>query len=218
MMSRFQFAGLIRLVKHPPKLPPCLSYRFLSSSSANKPTNDSEKASPAQLAHLEDKLVHHLPYIFNHPHLFDLYSKDIIFIDNIRKIKTQGLSQYALQVYLFKIYHNVRYMSAKLELLNLVKHPEESYIKIRWRIVTKPGLTRSVFSMFKNLQLINKLEKWNDGISTMHVNNKGKIYCHVCDKIDVDDADDMNLKAKQTLKNPLVNRGLNVHIKKSIVN
>lgn len=164
---------------------------------------NNSKASPEQLTLVANQLVHHLPRFFSQPHPFDLYTKDIVFIDNIRSMRIQGASQYALQIALIKLYHNIRYTSVKAELLNLVKYPEESCIKIRWRIITKPGIIQFILFFYK----FHSIEKWKDGISTMHVNKEGKIYCHVCDNIDVETDD---IKIKKVVKNPLVDRGLNV--------
>lgn len=155
--------------------------RLLSSAidAANK-----TKASPEQLALMEKKLVEHLPDFFKGHHMFSLYTKDVMLVDNIRNLKTQGLSSYATQVALIKIYYHMRYSSKKLELLNLVKNPEESYIRVRWRIVTTPGQLGTL--LYVGAFKLKAGEKWKDGISTFHVNQNGLIYCHVCDNIDVD--------------------------------
>lgn len=188
MLLRFQLIGFIKLVKHPPNIyashliSPC---RFLSSSTNNTNNNVSNKASPAQLVQLEEILLRQLPYVFNRPHTFDIYTKDLVFVDNIRNIKTRGIVSYALQINLIKFYYSLRYSSVKLELLNLVKHPDESYIRIRWRIVKKPGIILSYLFVWKIAKSFSKLERWKDGISTLHINNQGKIYCHICDNIDV---------------------------------
>lgn len=161
------------------------------------------KASPEQLAQVSNQLVISLPRFFSHPHPFNLYTKDIVFIDNIRSIRVQGLTPYAIKISLIKAYYALRYTSAKVELLNLVKQPEESCIKIRWRVITKPGLLQFILFFYK----FHSTEKWKDGISTMHVNKEGKIYCHVCDNIDLETND---VEMKKTIKNPLVDRGLSV--------
>lgn len=163
------------------------------------------KASLEQLITLEGKLAAELPKFFTKPHNFSLYTRNVVFIDNTRNIKTEGINLYFLQLQLIKMYHNVRYSSLKVELLNLVKNPEESYLRIRWRIITRPGLLKTALLIFK----AKVGEEWRDGISTMHVDKDGKIYCHVCDNIDVD-TDDRSAKEKSSVKNPLVNRGLSV--------
>uniref|UniRef100_A0A6G1SM52 Uncharacterized protein C6orf136 n=1 Tax=Aceria tosichella TaxID=561515 RepID=A0A6G1SM52_9ACAR len=161
------------------------------------------KASMEQLTRIADAMTHHLPKFFSTPHPFDMYSKDIVFIDNIRSKRVQGLGQYALLVSYTKLYFTLRYSSTKLELLNLVKNPEESSVKVRWRFVSKPGLIRFILAPFK----FHSDEIWTDGISSFYVNTEGKIYCHVCDNIDVEE-DAGNVK--KVVKNPLVSRGINV--------
>lgn len=156
--------------------------------------NGDTKASLDQLVKLEAILANHLPRFFIEPHPLKIYTQDVLLIDNIRGRRVQGLTKYGLHISLVKFYSLLRYNSVKLELLNLVKHPEESCIKIRWRVVTKPGLIRylTLFGGFKSLG------DWRDGISTMHVNKDGKIHCHVCDNIELDETG----KEKQSIKNP----------------
>lgn len=192
--------------------PPHLVNSTLSSDtlSQNNTDDNNNKASPAQLAELADQLVLHLPKVFAASHPLSLYTRDVILIDNIRGVRTQGISQYHMQLSLFRIYHYLRYTGTSVELLNLVKNQEESCIKIRWRIITKPGLFQSILFFWK----LNQMKDWKDGISTMHVNQNGKIFCHVCDKIDVETDD---TKQKKAIKNPLINRGLNVNIKRTNV-
>lgn len=161
------------------------------------------KASPEQLAQVADKLSDGLVRFFVAPHPYYLYTKDVAFIDNIRNVKTQGITQYALQLTLVRYYYAIRYAQRKMQLLSLVKVPEESCIKIRWRITMRPGLSRLLAAVSK----YHELENWRDGISTMHVNKDGLIYCHVCDNIDVDISEG---KIKKTIKNSLVDRGLSV--------
>lgn len=165
--------------------------------------NNQGKASSEQLALLADKLVYHLPRFFTSPHPFNLYTKDVIFIDNVRYIRIEGLSKYAFRLALIKIYYALSYTSVKVELLNLVKHPEESCIKIRWRAITRPGHLWFILNFYK----YHSHKEWKDGISTMHVNKDGRIYCHICDNIDVE-TDDTEIK--KTIKSPLVSKGLNV--------
>lgn len=154
------------------------------------------------MALLEKKLVQQIPRFFIDSHLFSMYTQDVIFIDNIRGFRIQGLAMYAAQVALIRASYFIRYSSSKVELLNLVKNPEESYIRIRWRIVTTPGLIGSLIYVGKFK--LRAGEKWKDGISTLQVNKDGLIYCHVCDNIDMETNDTNGTnKQKQSVKNPL---------------
>lgn len=62
--------------------------------------------------------------------------------------------------------------------------------------------------MIFNFWKIKSIDEWKDGISTMYVNKDGKIYCHVCDNIDVDTDDLDNKQKNPSLKSRLVERGL----------
>jgi hypothetical protein len=161
------------------------------------------KASLEQLTRVADIMTGHLPKFLTTPHPFQIYSKDIVFIDNIRSKRVQGLGQYALQVGITKLYFTIRYSSTRMELLNLVKDPEESCVKIRWRFVSKPGLIRFILFPFR----FHSDEIWTDGISSFYVNTEGKIYCHVCDNIDHEE-DTRNVE--KVVKNPLVSKGVHV--------
>lgn len=158
------------------------------------------KASPEQLHKLEQAVVSYVPKFFQvifHP--YEYYTQDVTFINNMRGTKTQGLKQYATQLSLIKLNYLIRYSSNKVELLNLVKSPEESYIKFRWRIISKPGFTRFFLTFWK----YHSTDIWTDGISTIHVNNQGKIHCHVCDNIDIDVLDVKEKQRPSVLQTPL---------------
>lgn len=174
------------------------------SSLASKQVQD--KATPQQLTTLENKFVTHLPCFFSHPHPLESYTPDIKFINNIRGTQTHSLAAYALQVNLFKVSCFLRYTAVRVELLNIVKNPEESFIRLRWRIVSKPGFVYLMLFFWR----YPEKEIWRDGISTLHVNNEGKIYCHVCDNIDVGTDDTSKTEQKRGLKTSLVDRGLTV--------
>ena len=162
------------------------------------------KASLEQMTQVADALTHHMPKFFVETHKFELYTNDIIFINNIRSRRVQGMSRYVFEINFVKLYFGLRYSATKLELLNLVKNPEEACVKVRWRFVSKPGLFRAALAPFKFISN----ETWTDGISSFYVNADGKIYCHVCDSIDVEE--DSRGKVKKVVRNPLVDGGINV--------
>lgn len=203
----------IRLINHKPAVRP-LASRTLTVTASTKndikkvgdTLDNSDKASPEQLADIEQKLLQIIPKFFTVPHNYSIYTKDIKFIDNINNFKYIGISAYALRLTLVRIYFFINYTSSRVELLNLVKNPEESYIRIRWRIVSKPGLIKFALFFWK----FRSTEIWKDGLSTMHVNSKGLIYCHVCDIIDEIKESDPKEKIGKSIKNPLVRGGLNV--------
>lgn len=146
--------------------------RGLTSDAASHAT---KKANQSQLYNIEQALLTHVPKFFTYSHPFGYYHNDIVFIDNIRGVKLQGLSRYALRISLVKYFFIVRYSQNRMELLNLVKNSEESFIKVRWRIKSKPVLKTYLGK-----------EIWTDGISTFHVDNNGKICSHICDNVQTD--------------------------------
>ena len=172
------------------------------SNANSNPLRKDDMASPEKLNELHKIIVYYAPRFFSSTHPFQLCTKDVVFIDNIRSVRIQGVQQYALQMALIRSYYNIKYSSNKLELLNLVTLPEESSIKIRWRIVSRPGLLYFMRYFYK----FHSSEIWNDGLSTLHVNKEGKIYCHICDIIDVE----QDVVNKKIIKNSLVNKGLSV--------
>lgn len=139
---------------------------------------DANKASPEQLGAVEASALKQVPDFFKRPHKLDSYTNDIKFIDNIRGIKTVGTFKYALQLSFIRLYYSMKYSAARAEILNLVKNNEESYVRIRWRLIGKPGLIRIVILKFG--------ENWKDGISTLYVNKEGKVHTHICDNIETD--------------------------------
>lgn len=159
-----------------------ITVRCLTSDNSGKTTDDG-KANQAQLYNIELALQEHVPKFFSYSHPYGYYSSDMVFNDNIRGVKLQGLTKYATRINLIKIYFTLRYSSNRMELLNLVKNPEESFIKVRWRIKSKP-----VFKTYLGKEI------WNDGISTFHVNSNGKICSHICDNVQTDTKESLVFK------------------------
>lgn len=183
-----------------------------SSNRNNSNSNDDElqikkldkdqRATMEQLTELEARVQEEGRNFFQKTLNSSYYTKDLLFINNIRNIRTTNLAQYVMQINLVKAYYAINYTTTRCELLNLVKNPEESYIRIRWRFISRPGLFRIVLTFWKFIEH----EKWTDGISTLYVNRDGKVYCHVCDTIDVDLNDLGHLKRKKSLKERLMDR------------
>ena len=129
-----------------------------------------------------------MPQFFQKPHEFRLYNRNIIFEDNIRNVRTEGINGYAWQIAKIKMGAHLKYGKVAFNVLKLTKHVEDSTIKIRWRIVSYPG-NRIVlaFWKFKLWNAKESLEKykdeWIDGFSILYVGGDGLIYRHVCDKV-----------------------------------
>ncbi|KAH9511232.1 hypothetical protein DERF_009704 [Dermatophagoides farinae] len=159
-----------------------------NSPSKNDSNIDPTKATEEQLLLLSGRLSDHLPQFFQKPHEFRLYNRNIIFEDNIRNVRTEGINGYAWQIAKIKMGAHLKYGKVAFNVLKLTKHVEDSTIKIRWRIVSYPG-NRIVlaFWKFKLWNAKESLEKykdeWIDGFSILYVGGDGLIYRHVCDKV-----------------------------------
>ncbi|GJQ73038.1 hypothetical protein Trydic_g1671 [Trypoxylus dichotomus] len=84
------------------------------------------------------------------------------------------------------IYHVLSETLPKL-FIQITQNPEDSSVKVRWRIRGISGI--KVMVMFWKYRLWNlkdffdRTESWFDGFSTFYVNGEGKIYKHVADKM-----------------------------------
>jgi len=162
------------------------------------------RASPEQLTTIANVASQHMKIFFKSSIPYERFlTRDVVFLNNINSIRTRGLSRYILYMFIFRVYYSIRYSPPNIEVLSLVKIPEESCIRIRWRIKCYPGYRR----VFTAAWTLRYPRRWLDGISTLHVNKDGLVYCHVCDNIDVD-LDEA--KMEKTIKKTLVNRGIDV--------
>lgn len=57
----------------------------------------------------------------------------------------RGLHHYVRQIALLRTVGHLRYAYVKLEVLKITKHPEDSSVKVRWRIRGLSGLKVMVF-------------------------------------------------------------------------
>lgn len=157
------------------------------------------KASLEQLLKVENNLLDHVENIFNKPD-YRLYTSDLQFIDNIRGIQTQNINSYILQLYKVRLSLNFKYSKFQVRVLNKASEPHDSFVRVRWRIVARPGLLGAFVKAFT---LTNK-EIWIDGVSTFMVNSNGLIYRHICDNISSQYED----IGEKDMKNTLISRGI----------
>ncbi len=68
-------------------------------------------------------------------------------------MKTHGINAYIRNLSLVKFMGHLKYSHVKLTVLKITQHPEDSTVRVRWRIVGVPGL-RVIF-MFWNYKLFN---------------------------------------------------------------
>ncbi|XP_053988245.1 uncharacterized protein LOC128881327 [Hylaeus volcanicus] len=152
----------------------------------NQPSED-RKPSEEQLQYAFDTLSKDLPMLFVKTMDYTLYTNDIIFINNIKGTTTTGLVNYIKQIAMVKIVGHIKFAFVKLEIIKITMHPEDNSIKVRWRIIGVSGthifLTFWKLKIWKIKSYLKDRQSWYDGFSTFYVNNDGKIFKHVVDKM-----------------------------------
>ncbi|XP_076628082.1 uncharacterized protein LOC143345133 [Colletes latitarsis] len=183
-----------------------------NEQSVNKKASpEDHKPSEAQLQHVFDTLSKELPSLFIKTMDYGMYTQDVVFINNIRGTSTTGIVNYIKQIAFLKIVGHIKFAYVKFDILKITMHPEDSSIKVRWRII---GITGThIFLQFWRLKIwkmkqhIRDQQSWYDGFSTFYVNNDGKIFKHVVDKMmpDQDGYTKTSIEAKLALFSSLLN-------------
>ncbi|XP_076654397.1 uncharacterized protein LOC143359910 [Halictus rubicundus] len=169
----------------------------------DKQPSDDRKPTETQLKNIFNTLREDLPDVFARTINYTIYTEDMIFINNFKGTVITGIHNYLKQVLWLRLLGHLKFAYVKLEILKITMHPEDSSIKVRWRIVGISG-TRVflTFWMIKAWDIKNHTkhssEGWYDGFSTFYVNNNGKVFKHVADKMMPDQS---NLMEK--LKTPV---------------
>ncbi|XP_029675218.1 uncharacterized protein LOC115242819 isoform X1 [Formica exsecta] len=161
----------------------------LKTSPQLPPLQDNkDKPSQEQLQCIVDSLSQDLPNLFVKPQNYTIYTKDLIFINNIRGVTTRGVVNYAKQLILLRVIGHVKFAHVKLQVLKITMHSDDGTVKIRWRIRGVTGW--KVFTMFWKYKfwkiqdaIDTNHEIWYDGFSTFYINGNGKVYKHVADKV-----------------------------------
>ncbi|OAD56991.1 hypothetical protein WN48_02790, partial [Eufriesea mexicana] len=149
-------------------------------------TSENHKSFKTQLQNVYDILREDLPLLFTRSLNSKIYTEDLIFVNNIRGTTTVGIHQYFKQISLLRLIGHIKFAYVKLGIIKMSIHPEDSSIKVRWRIAGISG-TRVIFTFWRYKIWNTKSEldsapAWYDGFSTFYVNNDGKIFKHVVDK------------------------------------
>lgn len=147
--------------------------------------------SEEQLQKVFDVLGNTLPKLFIQPLDYSIYNPNLIFENNIRGIRTEGLYHYVKQVALLRTVGHLKYAYVTLEVIKITKHPEENTVKVRWRVKGISAM-RVMFQfwkykLWKLKEIFADTEAWYDGFSVFHVGPDGLIYKHVADKVMPDD-------------------------------
>ncbi|XP_001658828.2 uncharacterized protein C6orf136 homolog [Aedes aegypti] len=155
-----------------------------ASSNSNQPSEE-------QLHRVYDVLANTLPKLFIQPLDYSIYNPNLIFENNIRGMRTEGLYHYVKQVALLRTVGHLKFAYVTLEILKITKHPEDNTIKVRWRIKGISALKVMFqfwkYKLWKLKEIFADTEAWYDGFSVFHVGPDGLIYKHVADKIMPDD-------------------------------
>lgn len=166
--------------------------RFQTNQSEQKESAPEPNRSPEEhLQKVYDVLANTLPKLFIQPLDYSIYNPNLIFENNIRGMRTEGLYHYVKQVALLRTVGHLKYAYVTLEVLKITRHPEDNTVKVRWRIkgisALKVMLQFWKYKLWKLKEIFAGTEAWYDGFSVFHVGPDGLIYKHVADKIMPDD-------------------------------
>ncbi|KAK9746813.1 Protein of unknown function DUF2358 [Popillia japonica] len=154
---------------------------------SSKDSLPSDKPSPEKLAYVYHVLSETLPKLFIQSMDYTIYDSNLIFENNIRGTRTVGLYNYIKQVSLLRTVGHLKYAYVKFEILKITQNPEDSSVKVRWRIRGISGIKVMVmfwkYKLWNMNEIFDKTESWFDGFSTFYVNGEGKVYKHVADKM-----------------------------------
>ncbi|XP_022113041.2 uncharacterized protein LOC110991825 [Pieris rapae] len=159
----------------------------VTPSLANQSPAEEGKPSEEQLMKVFHVLSNNMPELFFKPIDYSIYHPNLVFVNNIRGVTTVGLIHYVKQVALLRTIGHIKFAYVKLDVMKITAHPEDSTIKMRWRIKGISGL--KVFFMFWKYKLWNMKEvfqdqeMWYDGFSTFYVGSDGLIHKHIADKV-----------------------------------
>ncbi|CAK1548061.1 unnamed protein product [Leptosia nina] len=159
----------------------------VTPSPATQNPSEEGKPSEEQLMKVFHTLSATMPELFFKPLDYSIYHPNLVFVNNIRGVTTVGLIHYVKQVALLRTVGHIKFAYVKFEVMKITVHPEDSSIKMRWRIKGISGL--KVFFMFWKYKLWNMKEvfqdqeMWYDGFSTFYVGSDGLIQKHVADKV-----------------------------------
>lgn len=153
--------------------------------------NSSNQPSEEQLQRVYDVLANTLPKLFIQPMDYSVYNPNLIFENNIRGVRTEGLYHYVKQVALLRTVGHLKFAYVTLEVLKITKHPEDNTVKVRWRIkgisALKVMLQFWKYKLWKLKEIFADTEAWYDGFSVFHIGPDGLISKHVADKMMPDD-------------------------------
>lgn len=105
-----------------------------SNQNESTPSSSGNQPSEEHLHRVFDVLANTLPKLFIQPLDYSIYNPNLIFENNIRGMRTEGLYHYVKQVALLRTVGHLKYAYVTLEVLKITRHPEDNTVKVRWRI------------------------------------------------------------------------------------
>ncbi|KAK9873638.1 hypothetical protein WA026_023423 [Henosepilachna vigintioctopunctata] len=146
-----------------------------------------EKPTPESLNRVFLVLSNTLPKLFIQPMDYSIYNVDLIHVNNIRGTKTVGLFHFVKEIALLRTIGHLKFAYVKFEVLKITQHPEDSTVKVRWRISGISAMSVMLnfwrYKIWDLRQIIERADTWYDGFSTFYVNGKGEVFKHVADKM-----------------------------------
>nr|CAD7459586.1 unnamed protein product [Timema tahoe] len=161
----------------------------------------SERPSEEHLFRIKEVLANTLPRLFIQPLDYSIYHHNVVFENNIQGKRTVGIYNYVKQMALLRTVGHLKFAYVRFEILRISMHPEDSSVKVRWRIRGISAFKVFVgfwkYKLWKIKEMFEQQEAWYDGFSTFYVGNDGLIHKHVADKMmpDTDHAVDELKKA-----------------------
>ncbi|XP_050071744.1 uncharacterized protein C6orf136 homolog [Anopheles maculipalpis] len=171
-----------------------IEVRYCTESSGTTAAGSQPKdnqPSEEQLHRVYHVLSQTLPKLFVQPLDYSIYSPNLIFENNIRGTRTEGLYHYVKQIALLRTVGHLKFAYVTFEILKITKHPEDNTVKVRWRIrgisALKVMLQFWKYKLWKLKEIFDDQEAWYDGFSVLYVGSDGLVSKHVVDKIMPDD-------------------------------
>uniref|UniRef100_A0A182KB31 Uncharacterized protein n=1 Tax=Anopheles christyi TaxID=43041 RepID=A0A182KB31_9DIPT len=170
-----------------------IDVRYCSEGTSSPAGNQSKENQPSeeQLYRVYHVLSQTLPKLFVQPLDYSIYSPNLIFENNIRGTRTEGLYHYVKQIALLRTVGHLKFAYVTFEVLKITKHPEDNTVKVRWRIrgisALKVMLQFWKYKLWKLKEIFEGQEAWYDGFSVLYVGPDGLVSKHVADKIMPDD-------------------------------
>ncbi|XP_035911366.1 uncharacterized protein C6orf136 homolog [Anopheles stephensi] len=167
----------------------CEQIEDLYCTEGNQPKES--QPSEEQLHRVYHVLSQTLPKLFVQPLDYSIYSPNLIFENNIRGTRTEGLYHYVKQIALLRTVGHLKFAYVTFEILKITKQSEDKTVKVRWRIrgisALKVMLQFWKYKLWKLKEIFDEQEAWYDGFSVLYVGSDGLVSKHVVDKIMPDD-------------------------------